>query len=143
MLWLLLLPSMWERMGMLQELCSEMLLLAGKPWPPSLPQDVCHWDREMPESRGQMKSTAEETTDVRAFWTWCGGQEPLVLHIQLDGGSSSKNGICPKVGSRQKKKKKKLKPPPPPPPKCSGVGGTSSSWVGGELALWPFCFFTS
>lgn len=42
-----------------------MLLLAGRLWPPSLCQDVCHWDREMPENWGQMKTTADETTDVK------------------------------------------------------------------------------
>lgn len=97
-----------------------------------------------------MKTTADETTDVRAFWAWCGGQGPLVLHIQLDVGSSSKNGVCPKAESRywacpggagQSINNKKVKSKAPPP-KSSGVGCTGSSWVGGELGLWPFCFFT-
>lgn len=102
-----------------------------------------------------MKTIAVETTDVRAFWSWCGGQEPLVLHIQLYRGSSSKNGVCPNLYpnpstehvlgelSRVLTTTTTTKKSKPPPPKCSGVGGTGSSCVGGKLALWPFCFFTS
>jgi len=44
---LLLLRIVRERMGILQELCSEMLLLSGKLWPPSLHQGLWHWDQEM------------------------------------------------------------------------------------------------
>lgn len=122
------------KMGMEQELCSEMLLLAGKLWPPSLHWDEWHWGREKPKSWGQGVS-AGETTDVRVFWAWCGGQDPEVLYIQLDVGSSSKNGMFAlKLGvgpehvlgelGRVLKKNNKLKPPPP---KCSGVGGSDSS----------------
>lgn len=65
MLWLLLLRIVRERMGTSQQLCSEMLLLSGKLWPPSLHWAVWCWDREMTRSWGQMVS-AGETTDVRA-----------------------------------------------------------------------------
>lgn len=30
--------------------------------------------------------SAGETTDVRAFWVWRGGQKPQLLHIWLDLG---------------------------------------------------------